>query len=377
MKPKAKRRRTVAVAALGAAFAFSASVEAQQQPPRPMFLAGKVALSDGTLPPVPALVKLRCQGQEQPQGYSGPKGQFSFQIGRRRNQTPNDATQRAPSTMETFGGPSAGLDQINGATALSLIGCVLRAHLDGYTSSIIELSGRRPSDDPNVGTIILSRVGGSVPDSVSLASLVAPDNARRAYEQGVQAFEKRKFPKAEKQFRSAVEIYPEYAEAWQELGATLYARDKDTEASEAFSRAVTLNAGLVKPYLYLSLITARDKKWQEAATYSDQLLELEPEDYPEAYYYNAVAYYNLQDQDRALASAEHAVELDLRQEVPLARQLLGIMLARKGDFSRAAEQFRSFIAHALPGTNLGPTRQMLASAERNIRRVQATEISSR
>ena len=49
---------------------------------RPIFISGKVVLSDGTVPPEPVSLERVCNGAPRLEGYSDRKGLFSFELGR-------------------------------------------------------------------------------------------------------------------------------------------------------------------------------------------------------------------------------------------------------------------------------------------------------
>jgi len=304
-----------------------------------------------------------CQCQEQPQGRTGADGSFSFQIGLNRNTMPGDANQRSPSTSTSFGGFVGGSGQRVGAAEYSLIGCGVLAVLDGYSSSVIELAGRRAADSPEIGQIVLTKLGKTEGSAVSTSSLDAPRDASRAYARGVEQTGRKRFDQAEAQLSRAVEIYPDYAEAWYELGVAQQAQGKMEEALPSFEKAVEIDPKFVKPYLYLSLLAARAQNWQETADYSDTLVQLDPYNYPEAYYYHAVAYYNLQNSIQALTSAEKAVELDTTHQIPLAEQFLAVMLQMSGDLEGAAEHMHNFVQFAPPTMNLDAAKARLADIE--------------
>ena len=50
---------------------------------------------------------------------------------------------------------------------------------------------------------------------------------------------------------------------------------------------------MVSPYDQLALLSAQEGKWQDAADFSKQALELNPVEFPSSYWYNALASYNL------------------------------------------------------------------------------------
>ena len=50
--------------------------------PRPIFLSGKVMLSEGTPPPEPVAIERICGGRVFPEGFTDSKGRFSIELGR-------------------------------------------------------------------------------------------------------------------------------------------------------------------------------------------------------------------------------------------------------------------------------------------------------
>ena len=120
----------------------------------------------------------------------------------------------------------------------------------------------------------------------------------------------------------------------------------------------------VKPDLSLVRQAAVEQKWQEVLDRSDAVLKLNPTELPEAYYYRAVAQYNLDRLDQAFESAQQAVKLDTAHTAPLAEQLLGVLFAMRGDDKSAAEQFRNYLQHVPPATNVTAVKALLAEAEK-------------
>jgi tetratricopeptide (TPR) repeat protein len=118
-----------------------------------------------------------------------------------------------------------------------------------------------------------------------------------------------------------------------------------------------------KPDLSLVRQSAVEQKWQDVLDRSDAVLKLNPTEFPEAYYYRAVAHYNLEHLDQAFEDAQQAVKLDTAHTVPLAEQLLGVLFSMRGDHKSAAEQFRNYLQHVPPATNVTAVKALLAEAE--------------
>jgi tetratricopeptide (TPR) repeat protein len=333
---------------------------------RPIFISGKVALDDGQLPPEKAEIDLVCQGQAQPQGKTDSKGGFGFELGANRFQWASDASVGSAAAGVGFGGALSGQAQLDGASVKSLMGCFLRAVLQGYRSESLDLSRVRLGDSPNVGTIILHKLADVQGVTVSATSLSAPKDAKKAVEKARKYMAKQQFEDAEKELNKAVQLHPKYAEAWQELGVALQAQKKTAEARKAYLESIASDAKFVKPYLNLARLSAVEKKWQDVLDKSDTLLRLDPYEYPQAYHYSAVAYYSLGNYDKAFDSAQRAVKVDSNHTMPLAEQFLGMMYSMRGDHKAAAEQFRNYLQHVPPTANVDEVKALLAEAEKRM-----------
>ncbi|MFN7934620.1 MAG: tetratricopeptide repeat protein [Bryobacteraceae bacterium] len=323
---------------------------------RPLFLSGKVVLDDGTPPPEPVVIERICNGNPRPEGYTDSKGRFSFQLGQ-NNQVMADASV---GNNDGFGGTNQSNRSpgMGGVSERDLMGCELRASLPGYRSEIVNLSGRRFMDNPDVGTIVLKRMANVEGLTFSATSAMAPKDAKKAYEKGRDLIKRKKLAEAQKEIEKAVQIYPKYANAWADLGMLLEAQNQTETAMKAYQSAIEADSKLVKPYVNMALISARQNppKWQEAADLSAKALRLNPYDFPQAYFYNAVANLNLKNMDEAEKSAREGVKSEAGKKIPKIHHVLGIILAQKNDISGAMPHMKNYLA-TLPAD--GPETKMV------------------
>ncbi|MGC8793068.1 MAG: tetratricopeptide repeat protein, partial [Bryobacteraceae bacterium] len=275
----------------------------QQQPfpeiQRPIFLSGRVMLEDGTPPPEPVIIERVCNGQPRPEAYTDSKGRFSFQLGQNTNLIADASVNTAADSFgdPTRRSPGAGFGQTRTISERDLIGCELRAVLPGYRSDVVSLAGRRLMDNPDVGTIVLRRLGKVEGTVISATTLAAPKDARKAYEKGLEAIRKKKLDEARAHLEKAVTLYPQYAVAWYELGRVHQQQNSKEKAREAYGKALEADARFMKPYLQLALLSAQERNWQEVADITDRLLKLDPYDYPQAWFFHSVANFNLRKLD--------------------------------------------------------------------------------
>lgn len=336
---------------------------------RPVFLSGKVVVDDGMPPPEPAVIELICGGaQPRPQGYTDSKGRFSFQLGQNQAMFA-DASVGNSDTFGSFGnrqivgGP---MGSNRGISERDLMGCEIRAALPGYVSSLIQLSGRRVLDNPDIGTLLLKRLTGVEGFTYSMTTASAPKDAAKAFEKGIERAKKQKLPEAEVELKKAVELYPKYAVAWNELGRVLEAQKKTDEAAECYAKSIEADAKFVNPHLQLMNIVGRQRKWDETLKYSANVIKLNPVNFPQAWFYNSVANLNLGNSEAAEKSAMEALRLDPNHKIPKISHLLGVIMAQKQDYPSALAHFKGYLTAAPDAADADQIRQQVTELEKAV-----------
>jgi Flp pilus assembly protein TadD len=305
----------------------------------PIFLTGTVKLLDGSPVPNNVAVRLFCgTGRTGESAYADTKGAFMLMVK-----------------------PDAGLGG-------SLIGCVVRASVGGYESSEILLDRRTSLDTPEIGTVYLRPFGDIKKDeegyTVSLTTKLAPKDARKEYEKGVESQKKEKWGDAEQEFQKAVNLYPNYAVAWFELGRVYQQEKKVDDAIGAQKHALEIEPKFIGPYSELVALSFVHQNWTDVAHYASQVLRLVSFPAPQIYFYQAVANYNLKDLDAAEKSVRAAAALDEKHKVPRINQLLGIILAERGDAKEAAENLRIYLEFNPAAPDAEAVKEQLATLEK-------------
>jgi len=334
---------------------------------RPVFLSGKVVLDDGTPPPEPVIIERVCNGVPRPEGYTDSKGRFSFQLGQ-NSLVMADASVGWGGDMDTLAGPrrSSGGFNPSGNTIRErdLNGCELRASFPGYQSDEASLAGRKYMDNPDVGVIVLHRRGNVEGTTVSMVSLQAPKEAKQAFEKGRAALKKENWQEARKQYEKAVGLYPQYATAWTGLGVALERLNDTAGARNAYTQASTSDPKYVYPHVQLAGLAAKAGNWQELLDTTNHALKLDPLNYPVVYLYNSVAQLNLRNVDDAEKSAREGLKLDTQHRFPKINQLLGVIMARKGDFPAATGYMKSYLQLAPQASDAELVKKQLVEVEK-------------
>ena len=99
------------------------------------------------------------------------------------------------------------------------------------------------------------------------ASLVAQDNAaKEKFNAGIKAKQAKNLAEAEKQFMAATAAFPQYREAWNELGTVRYELKKLAPAEEALQKAVSVDPSYQAAYKSLGIVQLKAKKYPQAET---------------------------------------------------------------------------------------------------------------
>jgi tetratricopeptide (TPR) repeat protein len=198
-------------------------------------------------------------------------------------------------------------------------------------------------NNSNVGVIVLHYRGKKAEGMVSVAALQVPAKARKEYEKGSELLEKGNLPEAEKSLRKAIDMYPKFAEAWLRLG-DLEIRRKNLEGASAdYQEAINADPNFTLPYIRLTAVLARTQDWEQTRKLSERLISMDPVNFPQAYYYNAIANMNQNHMPQAETSALKAESLDKQHGEPRIELVLATIYVAQGSYSSAADHYRAYL----------------------------------
>ena len=341
--------------------------------PQSLRVSGRVVVDDGSALSFPAVIERVCNGNPHAEGYTDTKGYFSLTLGQNMqviadaSETPS-GTNRASMTPGIASGGATGM---GGGTGRNLSAnnpysnCELRANLGGYTSQTLNLTGRTSLDNPDVGNIVLHRMGASdTATTVTATTLKAPKEARKALEKGLELAKKNKPEEAIASISEAVKIDPEFAFAWCELGKLQLANDHIPDAHESFETAAKAEPRWPDPFLRIAVMAVKSHDWQEVLSTTDHVLHLSTWEYPQAYFFHGAASFNVRRYDVAEKDALAAEKLDVQHLLPQVQQLLGMIYFEHHRYADAVEKFRSYLMMAPAAEDAPATREQLAISER-------------
>ena len=342
-----------------------------------MYLAGRVTVNDGTAIPNDVMIERVCNNNVRQQVYAAPGGDFSMQLGSR-----SDTILDASGDPGTPGGASR-RDPAMGIPRRDLTTCDLRASAAGFRSGVVSLAQVTAFDSTmdriDVGTIVVERSEKIKGTTLSALAYRAPKEARKAYERGLEAEKNDKLAAARKHYETAVQRYPAYVSAWFHLGTVLQKQSETDAAREAFLQATKINAKYLPPYLSLAAMAFEAQNWADVlkfagpimdldplnhATVTGYVVDLDPWNLADAYFYNAFANYKLGKVEDAEKSALKAEHVDLRTNFPELHLLLANIYARKNDYADAIYHLQIYLELAPSAKDADEVREQLARLEK-------------
>jgi tetratricopeptide (TPR) repeat protein len=159
-----------------------------------------------------------------------------------------------------------------------------------------------------------------------------------------------------------VKIYPQYADAWLAIGKVEWQLRKKDDARAAFQKAMDLDSKLVGPWQELGFLACDDAQWENALHFLDQAVRLDPMNSGTAWYFSALASYNLGHYDLAERAARAEIKLEQGAN-PHANYLLALVLIARHDPEGGAEALRSYIAAAPTAPDVADAKRVLARIE--------------
>ena len=210
-------------------------------------------------------------------------------------------------------------------------------------------------------SLIEKKEAGSTPNTrvVSTGELdpEIPSDAKKEFNRAGHDAAEGKVDDAIAHLRKAIEIYPKYLLAHNDLGVQLLGQAKLDDAAVEFHRAIEIDPKAFNPRLNLGIVLVQQHKYAEALPMLQSALAVESNS-PAAILYDGLARQGTNDSDGAERQLLLAHNLGGSQ---FAKALfhLGQIYLNKGQRKRAAEMFEQYLSEEPNGPEASEARRLI------------------
>ncbi|MCL6564992.1 MAG: tetratricopeptide repeat protein [Acidobacteriia bacterium] len=207
-------------------------------------------------------------------------------------------------------------------------------------------------------------------ESITSAAALTPvpRGARREFERGVELMQKNRPAEARARFEAAIQLFPDYVEAYNEL-AVLLLREGQLEAAEVhLRRALEIDPAAANVLLNLGLCLVRRGRPSEAVRFLDRAVQLQPRNAPAQLLYG-VALFLEGREDLAEPVLLRAYELGGKQ-VSEAQYHLARIYLKRNDAARAARALETYLQDTPNAPNAAQLQETLRQLQQTAKKPQ-------
>ena len=188
-----------------------------------------------------------------------------------------------------------------------------------------------------------------------------PEKARKEWAKGVESFQKNDNAKAAEHLQKAIEIYPQYAQAWNDLGVVKAKSGDLAGAKEAWQKAMAADAKFAGPYVNVARTMIAQKQFAEAEEQLKKALAMNANN-AEALYVLVSAEYLHGEFKPALENVAklHALE---HKRFADAHVYAGQMLLNENQDRLAMAEFETYLKEAPDGQRVAAVKKAMAQIQ--------------
>lgn len=155
--------------------------------------------------------------------------------------------------------------------------------------------------------ILTGLIGLGIAAIISIFNFINSSNATELYNQGNTLADLKRYEDALNAYKKAIDIKPDYLEAWTGRGKTLYDLKRYKEALEAYDKAIQIQTDVLEAWTGRGYVLDSLQRPKDAIDSFDKALQIKF-DYPEAWNGKGNALINSQRYEEAIASYDKALQ---------------------------------------------------------------------
>jgi Tfp pilus assembly protein PilF len=197
--------------------------------------------------------------------------------------------------------------------------------------------------------------------TISASELNVPSKAKSEMEKGMEAFSKGDLKKADERLEKAIEIYPKFARAWNNLGVVRMKENNKEGAREAFQKSIEADDKLTSGYMNLARLSMMDNNMPEAMSYITKGLTADPNNV-EGLTLLAREQLLMKQYDKALITAHkvHGLPHDHLADIHL---IAGEALLHQNHSTEAIQEYELYLKEYPDSPNAAKVRTAMAQIQ--------------
>jgi tetratricopeptide (TPR) repeat protein len=203
----------------------------------------------------------------------------------------------------------------------------------------------------------------STQGSISAAALNVPAKAESEFEKGVAAMKKQNFDEARARFNRAVELYPRYAAAYNNLGVMAMQQGRLEEGQGFFEQAVKADEQSAPSYVNLAKSRLGQKRYGDAQDLLTKASSIDPANV-EALALLSLLEFEAQQMPAALANARKVHQLPGHEKFAFAHYVAGRVLEAQSLPVEAVVEYRLFLKEAPESPTSAKARASIDAIEK-------------
>lgn len=270
--------------------------------------------------------------------------------------------QGAIATTQIVGDEAAVFKVANGKTyrvTVSGLG------IETVSSSYFSINALEPSHTETVQVKYTQNTSDkSTPSSatISLSDLKVPKKASAEMKKGLEAYSKGEHEKAAAHFEKAIVEYPQYARAYDMLGAIAIKRPDRSKAREMFSKAIQADGTFIPGYVDLARMDVQDQDYAASESLLVKAVSINPSA-PDALSLLASTEFANKEYDKALADVERTHALANHQQFAEVHLMAGKVLRMQNHPEAAIAQFQLFLQEKPDSPESDSVRKAIAALQ--------------
>jgi tetratricopeptide (TPR) repeat protein len=206
--------------------------------------------------------------------------------------------------------------------------------------------------------------------TVSVHDLKVPGKARHAFDKGMERLQKKDLEGSLDRFKEATNAFPDYYEAYYQIGVANLELRRGNEAEQALQRSIDLSGGsYAEPQFALGALLCDRQAYPEAERVLRRAIEVEPNSWKGHLFLGQA----LLGQTRLAEAEKSAQEVLLRRsDVPSAYILLANIHIRKQEYILAIKDLDTFLGMKPTGSSGEQARAVRDAAQRIASRLEQT-----